>query len=113
MRRKGPPPPPAREPAPQPAATRPAGQPREFTFTPWLVAVGVVVAVLAAYAPVLGKDCEYIRLDDADYILGNRHVYTGLSTDNMAWAFSTYHAGNWHPLTWLSLQLDVELHGET
>jgi hypothetical protein len=27
----------------------------------------------------------------------------------VAWAFTTLHTGNWHPLTWLSHMLDVEL----
>jgi tetratricopeptide (TPR) repeat protein len=29
----------------------------------------------------------------------------------VVWAFTTFHAWNWHPLTWLSLQLDVSLWG--
>ena len=29
----------------------------------------------------------------------------------MAWAFTTGHAANWHPLTWLSLMLDYQLFG--
>jgi tetratricopeptide (TPR) repeat protein len=31
--------------------------------------------------------------------------------DNVAWAFTTGHAANWHPLTWLSHMLDVSLFG--
>src|SRR5262249_3052840 len=41
----------------------------------------------------------------------NPWVYTGLTKTNVAWAFTTFHAANWHPGTWLSLQLDVELYG--
>ena len=29
----------------------------------------------------------------------------------MAWAFTTFHAANWHPLTWLSHMLDSQLFG--
>jgi len=29
----------------------------------------------------------------------------------VVWAFTTGHASNWHPLTWLSLQLDAQLFG--
>jgi hypothetical protein len=29
----------------------------------------------------------------------------------MAWAFQTGYAANWHPLTWLSHMLDVQLLG--
>ena len=35
----------------------------------------------------------------------------GLSWSNVAWAFTTMHAANWHPLTWLSLMLDIQLFG--
>jgi hypothetical protein len=46
------------------------------------------------------------------YLVRNEHVRTGLSWPNFAWAFaSTREAGNWHPLTWLSLQLDASLYG--
>ncbi|HUL98834.1 MAG TPA: hypothetical protein VLU24_05335, partial [Mycobacterium sp.] len=41
----------------------------------------------------------------------NPHVAGGLTWENVAWAFTTNHAANWHPLTWLSHMADVELFG--
>src|SRR5262249_9556698 len=41
----------------------------------------------------------------------NREVLTGVTRANAAWAFTTFNAANWHPLTWLSLQLDTQLFG--
>jgi Tfp pilus assembly protein PilF len=38
-------------------------------------------------------------------------VMSGFSLDGLTWAFTTFHAGNWHPLTWLSLMLDGQLSG--
>ena len=38
-------------------------------------------------------------------------VRAGLSWDGLRWAFSAGHAGNWHPLTWLSHMADVSLCG--
>ena len=35
----------------------------------------------------------------------------GLTWSGVRWAFTTGHAGNWHPVTWLSHMLDVELFG--
>ena len=35
----------------------------------------------------------------------------GLTAGNLAWAFTTTHASNWHPLTWLSHMLDCQLFG--
>lgn len=49
--------------------------------------------------------------DDDQYLTGNPRVQSGLSAEGVAWAFTTTHAANWHPLTWLSHMLDVELFG--
>ena len=35
----------------------------------------------------------------------------GLTAEGIAWAFTTSHASNWHPLTWLSHMLDCQLYG--
>ncbi len=72
-------------------------------------AILLAVGTLAAFAPLGWND--FIALDDGEYIRFNPHVIHGLSLDNTLWAFSTGHAGNWHPLAWLSHQLDVELFG--
>jgi len=56
------------------------------------------------------RQFEFLSIDDDAYITRNPHVATGLTAENMAWAFSMY-AANWHPLTWLSLMLDAELWG--
>src|ERR1043166_2406835 len=50
-------------------------------------------------------------LDDNLYVTQNPHVLSGLSAANARWAFITFDANNWHPLTWLSLQLDAQLWG--
>ena len=38
-------------------------------------------------------------------------MLSGLKWDDIIWAFTTGHAGNWHPLTWLSHMLDCQLFG--
>ena len=53
----------------------------------------------------------FIHVDDSEYVTDNVHVNTGLSWDNITWAFTSTHAANWHPLTWLSHMLDCELFG--
>src|SRR5207253_3132720 len=35
----------------------------------------------------------------------------GFSAAGVAWAFSTYFYANWHPLTWISYQVDTTLFG--
>ncbi|NOT29901.1 MAG: tetratricopeptide repeat protein [Planctomycetes bacterium] len=54
---------------------------------------------------------EFVNYDDDTYVTDNEHVRAGLSAAGTRWAFTTGHAANWHPLTWLSHQLDAELFG--
>jgi hypothetical protein len=74
-----------------------------------LAATGLVVLVVALYAPVL--DHEFLSYDDDTYVTGNPFVRQGLSAESARWALTATHASNWHPLTWLTHMLDVELHG--
>lgn len=80
------------------------------------VLAGLVIAVYGQMArglvPFLpGPQFDFILLDDGDYIFANRFVKRGLSMEGLRWAFLSYHSANWHPLTWLSLMLDVQLFG--
>jgi len=38
-------------------------------------------------------------------------VKAGLTAKGIIWAFTTFHAANWHPLTWLSHMLDSQIFG--
>jgi len=53
----------------------------------------------------------FVFFDDDYYILDNRLVQQGLTGESIRWAFSAFYLSNWHPLTWLSHMLDVELFG--
>src|ERR1035437_9798445 len=55
----------------------------------------------------LGND--FLNYDDFQYVIDNRHVRSGLSIENVVWAFKSGYAANWHPITWLSHMVDVEL----
>ena len=66
-------------------------------------------ATIALYAPVIGYD--FVTFDDNRYVTDNERVLQGLTFDNLGWALRTQHLGIWHPLTWLSHMLDVELFG--
>jgi Flp pilus assembly protein TadD len=54
---------------------------------------------------------QFVNFDDAKYILENPSVRTGLTGEGFIWAFTATYASNWHPLTWLSHMLDVQLFG--
>jgi tetratricopeptide (TPR) repeat protein len=64
---------------------------------------------LTLFWPLAAHD--FVSYDDGIYIIDNPHVNTGLNWENVVWAFRTGYAGNWHPLTWLSHMLDVQLFG--
>jgi protein O-mannosyl-transferase len=63
----------------------------------------------AVFWGVLGND--FLNYDDVQYVTGNRHVTSGISMENIVWAFTSGYAANWHPVTWLSHMLDAELFG--
>ena len=53
----------------------------------------------------------FVNFDDDLYVTANPRVQAGLTVDGIIWAFTTIHASNWHPLTWLSHMLDCHLFG--
>jgi len=75
--------------------------------------VPAVCLVLAAITfIVFGQTLrhDFVAYDDDDYVYGNPVVARGLTLKGIVWAFS-FHASNWHPLTWLSHMLDCQLYG--
>jgi protein O-mannosyl-transferase len=74
-----------------------------------LVCLVLSIVILAIFWQVRNHD--FVNLDDKMYILENRHVLSGLTIDGVKWAFTSVYASNWHPLTWLSHMLDVDLFG--
>jgi len=70
----------------------------------WLSLVTVLV-----YVPVF--HAQFIGFDDPDYVTGNPHVLSGITLANLRWAFVTNNAGNWHPVTWISLMLNSQYFG--
>ena len=65
---------------------------------------------MIVYLPVLGHG--FLRsFDDAQYVTDNLPVRRGLSAQSFCWAWTSFCASNWHPLTWLSHMLDCQLFG--
>jgi Flp pilus assembly protein TadD len=88
---------------------KPAGKTSVFAH-PAVLCLLLVAVTLAVYWPVMR--CDFVNYDDPAYFTSNVHVQTGLTLPNIVWTFSTRQTANWHPLTWLSLMLDVELFGD-
>ena len=76
---------------------------------PRLIALLLALITLLVYLPV-ARD-GFVNYDDQDYVTENPVVQNGLTWAGVKWAFTTGHASNWHPLTWLSHMLDCELFG--
>ena len=74
-----------------------------------LICLLLIVTTLAVYWQVTNH--EFINYDDNVYVSENPHVQSGLTGEAVSWAFTTTRAGNWHPLTWLSHILDIQLYG--
>jgi len=74
-----------------------------------LVTVSLTALVAIVFRGVGGH--EFINYDDNRYVTDNPSVLRGLTGAGVRWAFTAVHADNWHPLTWLSHMLDVELYG--
>jgi tetratricopeptide (TPR) repeat protein len=73
-----------------------------------LICLGLAVVTLALYLPVLHHG--FVEYDDQQYVTDNVHVQAGLTWPGFLWAFG-FHAGNWHPLAWLSHMLDCQIYG--
>ena len=74
-----------------------------------LILLGLAVVTFGIYAQLIGH--RFITLDDPTYIYENPNVNRGVSLAGVAWAFTTFHAGNWHPLTWIAHMIDSQLFG--
>jgi Flp pilus assembly protein TadD len=74
----------------------------------WLPPTLLVLAVLAVYGQVL--DHQFTAWDDHGYVDRNPYVLQGLSWTTIQWAFTSGSHSNYHPLTWISHMLDIELY---
>ena len=74
-----------------------------------LIATGLAITTFGIYAQVIGH--RFITIDDLSYIEENSMVNRGVTFGGLAWAFTTFHQGNWHPLTWIAHMIDSELFG--
>jgi len=86
-------------------SSRKAGRMRSII----LVAVALVAITLAVYSQT--GNFQFLGFDDDEYVTNNLHVASGITGENFVWAFTSFDASNWHPITWLSHMVDVQLYG--
>lgn len=63
----------------------------------------------ACYWPVLGH--PFADYDDDNYVTANPNVQRGLTRQSVSWALTSTEKSNWHPLTWMSHELDCQIYG--
>ena len=73
------------------------------------LAAAIVALVLAVFAQA--RTFDFLHFDDQTYVSKNPNVTSGLTARSIGWAFTTGRAANWHPLTWVSHMIDVQLFG--
>ncbi len=72
------------------------------------LALGVGLLAVLVYLPALHD--SFVNWDDPYYVYHNQAIrHLGLPL--LRWALVDFHAGNWHPLTWLSHAGDYALWG--
>ncbi len=74
-----------------------------------LTCLVLIAASVIVYAPV--RHFGFVNMDDPEYVTDNPHVAQGLTWQGAQWALTSSDAANWHPVTWLSHMLDVQLFG--
>jgi tetratricopeptide (TPR) repeat protein len=73
-----------------------------------MICGGLALLTLTTFAGV--TDLGFVW-DDEEYVTSNQAIANGVDGDAVLWAFTAGHSANWHPVTWLSHALDVELFG--
>jgi tetratricopeptide (TPR) repeat protein len=68
----------------------------------------LALTTLALFLPSVSH--QLLGYDDQQYVTENPHVRAGLTWSGVVWAFKSFYASNWHPLTWLSHMLDCQLY---
>ena len=95
------------------ATSRFAGAGKSLTTNamsrPRLITLLLALTTLVVFLPAGGFN--FVNYDDNDYITENAFVKHGLTWPDIKWAFTAFHASNWHPLTWLSHMADCTLFG--
>ncbi len=86
---------------------RPQGRWTRFTKQSVILGVLLAIATFVVYLPV--DHHPFVNYDDMVYVVNNPHIQSGLDWDTISWAFTTFYQFNWHPLTWISHAIDVQM----
>ena len=74
----------------------------------YIIGLGISLLAFFLYSPVLHYG--FFNIDDHLYVYENPHLRDHNATFAL-WSLTTFKAGNWHPLTWVSLAVDYYFWG--
>lgn len=74
-----------------------------------MICVLLATATFTVYFPLLRH--PFVNYDDDVYVTSNPYVNSGFKWENVKWASTALTTGNWHPLSWMSHQLDCQIFG--
>ncbi len=74
----------------------------------WIAPILVAIVVLLVSLPTVRN--AFVDLDDSPYV-SQKPASDGLTREAVAFAFTAVRPMYWHPLAWLSHELDTELYG--
>jgi len=74
-----------------------------------IIITGLVLVTSTVYSQTLSFD--FVNFDDDVHVYQNPHVLSGVTLENLVWAFGIHGPSQWHPLAWISHQLDCGLFG--
>lgn len=69
--------------------------------------ISIAALTISLYWQV--QNFEFVFFDDNIYVFNNKNLQKGFSFEGLKWAFTSFYAANWHPLTWMSHMLDFQL----
>lgn len=74
----------------------------------YILASSIAIAAILVYLPTIQNGL--VNWDDESYISNNPYIRS-LDVHFIKWAFSSFHAGFWIPLTWTSFAIDYAFWG--
>src|SRR4030042_4400637 len=75
-----------------------------------LLAVASLVALITFFVYLPALQNGFVNRDDQMYVYENQHIRY-INIEFFKWMFTTFHASNWHPLTWFSHAIDYAIWG--
>ena len=77
-------------------------------FVTRVIPLFVFAAAFFTFFPALRN--EFVNWDD-DWMLLENTSYRGLGWSHLRWMFTTFHAGHYQPLSWITLAIDYHWWG--